>query len=275
MLNLTNIEEIDFSKYGRLRMDIGTSVCAPNSALWFSKYNNLLVIGAEPHPDCIQALRLGPESTHGFVDPWHLVIDSGTIHAEGGRVISRLKDQNNEFCLIEGAIDLQEKILPFYCTGNGRWAGCSSLHKPIDGRGIPSVSKVVEVNTIPLWRIMEKIDWDKVSYVEFLKIDTQSNDLNVIKSAKEYIEKVCFVQAEYYTNGEYEGEGDMQGCFDDMVDYMKNYNFQPYAVTSTDLWFVNKNMVSIIQKEKICDDSYEFPSGPPLYQWVSLGILHE
>jgi hypothetical protein len=40
-----------------------------------------------------------------------------------------------------------------------------------------------------------------------LKTDTQGNDLQVLKSAGDYIKKVLFVQSEYWTRQVYYGEG--------------------------------------------------------------------
>ena len=53
---------------------------------------------------------------------------------------------------------------------------------------------------------MEKINYEKYKYIHFLKIDTQGNDLNVLKGCEQYLSKILFIQTEYTTNGEYYGE---------------------------------------------------------------------
>lgn len=75
----------------------------------------------------------------------------------------------------------------------------------------------IKVPVIKLEYILERIPFE---YVEFLKIDAQGNDNNVILSAGELIKKCAVVSVER-VNGEYIGENNMN-----ILEYMKNKNFE-------------------------------------------------
>jgi hypothetical protein len=76
-----------------------------------------------------------------------------------------------------------------------------------------TTEKQVDVNVISLKHIFDNFPWEQIPVIEFLKTDTQSNDLNVIKSCKEYLKRICFVHSEYYAQGVYDGEKPQNECF--------------------------------------------------------------
>ena len=58
-------------------------------------------------------------------------------------------------------------------------------------------------------------------YIEMLKTDTQGNDLNVLKSAGNFIKKIAFVQSEYWALEDYEGEKNKLDARNEIIEYMK------------------------------------------------------
>ena len=97
-----------------------------------------------------------------------------------------------------------------------------------------------------------------------LKTDTQGNDLNVLKSAGNYIKKIAFVQSEYWALEDYEGEKNKLDARNEIIDYMKKKKFYCYFYTDVDIFFVNKELKKIIKKNNIIDNCLDFPNG--LYQ---------
>jgi len=242
------------------RLDIGTSVCAPNSALWLSKYKDLAVFAFEPNPFNAKCVR---EGTDEYSNEYKIIESTGTITCESNdNVISHLSDSNNYFKLYEIAIDDIDDYskATFYCTSEVN-TGCSSLHKPIESRlGIP-VKEEVTVDVAPLYKFFENFDWNQIPYIDFLKTDTQANDLKVIKSCGKYLDKICFIQSEYYTNSSYEGEPSEDMCFSEFNSYMKSNEFRLYFKTSTELFYVNENLMPYIIQNNIINDCLDFPNG--------------
>jgi len=108
---------------------------------------------------------------------------------------------------------------------------------------------------------LEKINYEKYKYIQFLKIDTQGNDLNVLKGCGQYLSKILFIQTEYTTNGEYHGEINEKNALKLFENYLKKYGFKLYYFTKVDAYFVNKNFYKEIKKNKITDECIEFKDG--------------
>lgn len=89
--------------------------------------------------------------------------------------------------------------------------------------------------------------------IDFIKIDTQGHDLNVIKSLGDYIKNVreilCEVQI---TNFDLYKD---QSNKNELLSYMKEYNFeirkvQPWSHNQEEnIWFINKNFTSFFNLE--------------------------
>jgi hypothetical protein len=89
--------------------------------------------------------------------------------------------------------------------------------------------------------------------IDFIKIDTQGHDLNVIKSLGKYIKNVreilCEVQI---TNFELYKD---QSNKNDLLSYMKENNFeirkiQPWSHNQEEnIWFINKNFDTFLNLE--------------------------
>jgi hypothetical protein len=243
----------------RVRLDVGTSSTAPNSAFWLSKYNDMAVFGFEPNPYNAECVRNGSDL---YPNDYKLIGNKGIVTKEN-QTIALLEEKGNQFQLFEVAVDNVETPTKktFYCTSELN-TGCSSLYKPIDERlnGVVT-EKEVEVNVISLKQFFENFNWEQVPFIEFLKTDTQSNDLNVIKSCGDYLKKVCFVQSEYYTHMAYEGELDQYESLISFDEYMLSKGFKSYTRTSTDTSYVNEELIGYIIQNGIINDILEYPNG--------------
>ena len=167
----------------RLRFDIGLSYCAPNSAVWLrKKSSDLYVIGIEPNAFCVENIK------------------NNGIYCQQYN-INPFKTEN--FHLINCALDDVEspKIKTFYNMEGD--PGTSSLLKPTYTLGY-SIKNTSQILTVSFKSILEKLPWDRFEYIELVKIDTQGKDLDIIKSAGSYLEKIVFLNCEVNTFDHYE-----------------------------------------------------------------------
>jgi len=243
----------------RVRLDVGTSSTAPNSAFWLSKYTDMAVFGFEPNPFNVDGVRNGIDV---YQNDYKLIQNKGII-TKDNTVIATFDERNNQFEIFEVAIDNVDTPTnkTFYCTSELN-TGCSSLHRPIDERlnGVVT-EKEIQVNVISLNEFFKNFNWEQVPYIEFLKTDTQSNDLNVIKSCGEYLKKICFVQSEYHTHSAYEGELSQLDAFNNFNQYMLQNGFKCYFSSSTDASYVNEELIAYIIQNGLVNDSLEFTNG--------------
>ena len=243
----------------RVRIDVGMSSTGPHTCYWLRKYENIAVIGFEPNPDNFKSLYDG----HMYVENAYQLIDDKKIITKNNQLICNYAEKNNIFIGFDFAVDNVE--IPtqktFYCTSILN-TGCSSLYKPIDGRlnGV-TLEKEVSVTAIPLKMILEKFPFDRIPYIEYLKVDTQANDIPVIKSCGEYIKKACFVSCEYFTNGEYEGERGQYESFMELDSIMKDNGFRCYSRSGVDAFFVNEELLPIIFENSILNDLADLENG--------------
>ena len=223
------------NKANRLRIDIGLSFNAPNMSRWLQELEDCAVIGIEPFKMNIE-------------------------------VCSRLLKgaPNSQWALLNCAIDdvEEETIKSFYLTGGD--PGLCSLYKPQTFE----VLGQIEVNTISLEEILKVVlaNNPQLSYVEYVKCDTQGNDLNVIKSAREYLSKIAMIEVECTTHGDYENTP-ADGLIEE---YLENNNFvflkgrEDSIVNGVcvDKVYINKKYLHLKDQIQI-----DFKESQRLYMW--------
>lgn len=168
----------------RIKLDIGLSWAAPNSCIWLSDEPDTFVIGVEPNRFANDRIK-----------------SNGLYCQQTGQSVSY---PNPHFDLIEVGIDdvESETTKPFYHMRND--VGVSSLYKPNSNLD-DVLHELSDIKVIPLSSVLESIDWNRFEYIDILKIDTQGNDLNVIKSAGKFLDKIVYIYCEvncetYYDN---------------------------------------------------------------------------
>lgn len=213
-----------------IRFDIGLSYCAPNSAVWLTQEpEKLHVIGVEPNPECINNIKQnGLYCVQKGIKPFH----------------------SKNFQLIECALDNVEEpqVQQFYCTA--RDPGTSSLLKPTLHLGNP-VKSITEVTTTSFYNLLQSIDYNRFEYVELVKIDTQGKDLDIIKSAGEYLDKIVFLNCEVNTFNHYEGnfKPDEINQFLQSKNFIKLHDNSYVANQVVDSTYINKKFLDL--KDKI------------------------
>lgn len=217
-------------KIKKVRFDIGLSYCAPNSAIWLNNdTENTFVIGIEPNKFACETIK-----------------KNGLIESTQNKYI---KYPHPNFLLLEIALDnVKEKTKKnFYHMGGD--VGVSSLLKPTKNLKYP-IQEISEVNVYSFSEILSKIDWDRFEYVELVKIDTQGKDLDILKSAEEYLNKIVYINCEINTFQYYENNPKPQE-FDDFFEKngfikIKNNSFVDGEVV--DATYFNKRYSDLGEK---------------------------
>jgi FkbM family methyltransferase len=215
----------------RVKIDVGLSYGAPFSCKWLDKEEDLIVFGFEPHPHTYQFLRSQENPKY------HPVYNH--IYAPIPHIDKRL------FIFPVALLDKSGEFLDFY-EMNGD-VGTSSLFKPkkeyFENKDPKfTVGNVTKVPVFTLKDFFDVFPFDKIPYIEYLKIDAQGSDLRIVKGAGKYIqERVVFVTLEA-DGHQYEEASDCN--VENIDEYMKSIGFQ--AIThpnTTDPTFVNLNFL--------------------------------
>jgi hypothetical protein len=251
------MKKLKFPNYiKKIRIDVGTGSTAPNTSLWLKNSNNTAVLCFEADPRSFNILMKGgktnqyPENYRLFKKKY-ILLKNKKVKKIDPRIIK----------IFNIAISLKEKKKnDFYLTDKKNF-GTSSLLKPIEKSLNQKVVKKIQISVKKISFYLKKIDFKKFKYIEFLKIDTQGNDLNVLKSCDRYLKKICFVQAEYWAYKSYKGEKTRKECLREIKEFMKRQGFSMYYFTITDVFFVNESLKKNILSNYIIDSSVDFEKG--------------
>jgi hypothetical protein len=238
-----------------LRIDVGCAATAPNSALWIRNYNNIKILAFEPDFRSFNILKFGGK-TNQYPDKPRVILKKKIVTFQK-KILKKFK--SSTFSIYNCGIDNIKSPTRknFYYVEKKNY-GCSSFKKPIPLKLKINIAMVKKIEVYPLYFFLKKFE---KNLIEMLKTDTQGNDLNVLKSARNLIKKILFVQSEYFTNNEYFGEKSKTFERKKIIDYMKKKNFLCYYYTDTDIFFINKKFKKYILNNKILDDCLDFPEG--------------
>ena len=154
----------------KIKIDIGLSYNTPHTCIWLDNNptNDLFVIGFEPNPSAYK----------------HYIFQNNLL---------KYKDK---FTFLPIALNNcnEETTMNFYDMEQE--CGTSSLYYPIDHR-LGKIKNIINVPVFSLKHFFDKFDWNRFQYIEYLKIDAQGCDYNILVSAEDYLkDRVVFVTAE-------------------------------------------------------------------------------
>ena len=225
--NIVNIEIPMNIK--RIRLDIGLSHNAPNSAEWLKDEVDLQVIGVEANVYNI-----------------HQILKKGNW-SNSSKKVKPFKTKNLSllYCALD---DVHKPTYSKFYNIRGD-SGTSSLLQPtkvlLDSYSY-SVKSITLVPTISLDMLMNNVPWERFEYIELCKIDTQGKDLDILKSAKNYLNKIALILAEVDTFGQYNGAASR----DDIYKFMEKSNFDRIKTIRdldnqvADVLFLNRNFIN-------------------------------
>jgi hypothetical protein len=159
----------------RINIDIGLSYNAPHSNMWIQSSNKVFVFGIEPVNESIENIKVG-------------AIKKVPCHSDPLNV----KYLNNSIFLIPCALGLQNNtVFDLYVTSGD--VGCSSLFEP--------VTFEYQKKSTVMWRLDELLKLIKQPLIDYIKIDAQGSDLNIVKSGGHLIsERVIAITLEPETD---------------------------------------------------------------------------
>lgn len=220
----------------KICVDVGLSETAPNSAVWMLNDPKRCVVGIEPLGYNWERLEGKHDHGKNFTAGWPAVrINPCGIYV-GNKIII---DIPNKFyglrCAIDNISHPEEKT--FYHMVN---EGGSSLLKPSD-KNDDEIKKIETVQCVSLKSVLNHIDWTKFKVIEHLKVDCEGHDLEVIKSAQGYLDKIIFITFEMskYNRGHWHGHYD----FKEAEDYMLEKDFEPVAYDGGNITYLNNRFI--------------------------------
>jgi FkbM family methyltransferase len=150
------------------KIDIGMSKEGIQPATWFRQEPNLFVYGFEPHPNNLKRLY------------------ACDCYVSDKR--SLVPEMHNRLEIIPMALaNVSEKTTMDFHIPNLD-DGCSSLLKAHpDNKMYNGVKDVIKVNVISLAMFFETFDFKKFPYIDYIKLDAQGLDLDIVKSGIETI----------------------------------------------------------------------------------------
>jgi FkbM family methyltransferase len=122
-------------------------------------------------------------------------------------------------------------------------AGTSSLYKPID-ESLGLVKEKTMVNVFSLKHFFDLFDWNRFEYIEYIKIDAQGADFDIIKGSGNYLEeKVVYITAEPESK---QYENCLHNTEENMESYLTQHNFIKINHPNThDPTFINKKFLHL------------------------------
>lgn len=211
-----------------VKLDIGLSYNAPMSQHWLSHESDLIVFGFEPNPESVQSIKQGAVKKH-------------RLHGDP----LEIKYIGSRFFIIPCALELQSgETKTFYVTK--RDCGTSSLYKPIKHE----VEKVIDVPVFRLSDFLDHFPFDTHPVIDFIKIDAQGADLDIVRSIGNYLhDRVVYITLEATEKGEYHNTKDSHR---EVVSYMLQQGFIPYNKQKTsDPTFVNPRFIEYARDHNV------------------------
>jgi Methyltransferase FkbM domain len=211
----------------RVKLDIGLSYSAPMSQYWLTHEDNLLVFGFEPNPASIASILGGN------------IIRKDPAH---GEPLDK-KLLGKSFFLIPCALGLAKNtVIPFFVTLPD---GCSSIYAP---KYIP-VERIIEVPIFSLADFFDLFPFDTHPVIDYIKIDVQGADLDIVKSGGHYImERVVYITLEA-ENDHYKNT---TNSFLAINNYMHSIGFVPYPSPYTsDPTYFNPRYTEYVKQHNV------------------------
>lgn len=217
-----------------VKIDIGLSYGCPHSQLWLEQDPSLYVFGFEPNPECIECIRNGNIQKR---NPGH----GDTIKQE------YLDTRYGLIPVALGNVD-SPKEMDFYQME--RDCGTSSLYYPSESE-LGKIKNITKVPVYSLKHFFDVFNWSRFEYIEYIKIDAQGSDYDILLSAGDYLkDRVVYITAEpeYYTYS-----GCSQNTVQNMTQYLESQGFQKIEHPNTrDPTYINKKYMHLKDSIYIC-----------------------
>jgi FkbM family methyltransferase len=211
---------IDFT---RVSIDVGMAFNAPNSSEWV-KNPSMYVLGFEPNPTNLQYLHLPHDK---ITPPPNYPYDMPTYWLDSKYIGSQVQ-------IFPFALSYDMGSTDFYCTTND--PGTSSMYKPLRF----GVETKVTVKKRTLSSILAWFPWDRIPYLDHLKIDAQGHDFEILLGSLSYLDRIAYINVEMYALNQYEG---VDNKFPFIHALLESQGFIAYNSEGGNCSYVNKNLL--------------------------------
>ena len=139
----------------------------------------------------------------------------------------------------------------------------------------PGFDRIIETINVETQRLDTFMDKHDISHIDFLKIDTQGNDLNVIKSLGSKIKNVNIIELEVHLKKMYKNAATKT----DALEYMEQHNFdliktdcnsEDLKEYEENLTFKNRNFMEQEQEKYIWSNRPDDEEGEIITNWFSI-----
>lgn len=231
------------SNIKKVKLDIGLSINAPHSCIWLKKEpDDLLVFGFEPNPESVLSIKdINHFENHTVKKNKELIRYIEPVHYFKNHSLIDTK-----LLIAQCALGLESTNKILYVTDVD--PGCSSTFQlSSEFMKERPVEKEINVEQYRLDEFFKIFPFHQIPYIDYIKIDAQGADLDIIKSGGEYIKKyVVYVTLEP-ENEEYLNT---ENNFSSMKSYMESIDFIYIKHNNTnDPTFINSNFLHL--KDKI------------------------
>jgi FkbM family methyltransferase len=209
-----------------IKLDIGLSYSAPQTQNWLQFVPSTYVFCFEPNPEAVAAIQ---SPTNAKRHPSH------------GDVLEHKYVNKNAFIIPVALGNSTADSVPFHITKGD--IGCSSLYVPKVTTGI-QISHTIEVPLRTLTQFFDLLDFTKFQYIDYIKVDAQGADLDILKGAGSYLsERVVYVTIECDTEYISREKNSVQ----DVESYLTSQGFKRIAHPNTsDPTFVNTRFLHVV-----------------------------
>lgn len=198
-----------------IKIDVGLGLANVQSQKWLLTEQNLHVFMFEPNIDCILSSQ---------------------------NIMNTINMHSNSYTIIPVAlqnINQQTNMVLYSMYKDG---GTSSLYKPTDITLGPVKSQNI-INVYSLKHFFDVFPWNKFEYIDYMKIDAQGSDFDIIKSAGDYIKNIVYITAEPESDSY---ENCMHNTEYNMTKYLQNYGFTKIQHPNcSDPTYVNNKYLNI------------------------------
>jgi len=219
------------SNCSHVKIDVGLSYGANQSSNWLDRESDLMVFGFEPNPDAYDSL------IKGNIQLRH------PSHASAGAPLNKEHIDSGRMHIFNIALSNCEEVKEMNFYVNSKDCGTSSLYSH-DQNYLGPIKEVIKVPVYSLKMFFDKFDWERFPYIDYIKIDAQGSDLDILKGSGEYLtERVVYVTAE--PDGyQYFGAGHC--TTENITDYMNSVNFVRIKHPNTqDPTFINRKFMGL------------------------------
>lgn len=217
-----------------VKIDVGLSYGANQSSNWLDHEKNVMVFGFEPNPEAYRCI------SRGNIELRH------PSHGAAGNPLNKNHIDSGRMKVFNIALSNVKTIETMDFFVNSKDCGTSSLFSH-DQQYLGPIEQIIKVPVYSLKMFFDSFSWERFPYIDYIKIDAQGSDLNILKGAEHYLkEKVVYVTAEPDGN-QYIGADECNT--ENITKYMTNMNFTRINHPNTvDPTFINKSFLHLANK---------------------------